>query len=143
MAESQASGPRLLFDPLRMDLASHRLWCGHREVPLRPKSWDVLRYLIARPGLLVTKEALHREVWPDVVVSDDTLTKSIGELRRALGDDPQTPRFIETVHGRGFRFVAAVRDVGDEGAGAARAVQDPPPMAAAGDGSCLPFVGRQ
>ena len=67
-----------------MDVSRHRLWREGREIPLRPKSWDVLRYLIGRPGLLVSKDALHREVWPDAAVSDDTLTKSIGELRRAL-----------------------------------------------------------
>ena len=80
---------RLVFDAFQMDVARHRLWREGREIPLRPKSWDVLRYLIGRPGLLVSKDALHREVWPDAAVSDDTLTKSIGELRRALGDDPR------------------------------------------------------
>src|SRR5262249_30856383 len=85
-----------------------------REVPLRPKSWDVLHCLVRRPGLLVTKDAVHREVWADTAVSDDTLTKTIGELRRALGDTGRTPRFIETVHGRGFRFLAEVRELGNE-----------------------------
>ena len=109
MAESSlAPGRRVAFGDCQLDVASHRLWKGGREVPLRPKSWDVLRFLVEHPGRLVTKEALHREVWPDTVVSDDTLTKSISELRQALGDDPRAPRFIETVHGLGFRFVADV-----------------------------------
>src|SRR5215475_8653624 len=96
----------LAFDAFRLDIARHRLWRGEREMPLRPKSWDVLCYLVSRPGLLVTKDALHREIWLGTAVSDDTLTKSIAELRQILGDDPRAPRFIQTVHGRGFRFVA-------------------------------------
>ncbi len=75
-------------------------------IPLRPKTWSVLRYLVERPGELVSREALLDAVWPDVAVTPDTLTKSIGELRVALGEEPRAPRFIETVHGRGFRFIA-------------------------------------
>ena len=135
---------RLVFDAFQMDVARHRLWREGREIPLRPKSWDVLRYLIGRPGLLVSKDALHREVWPDAAVSDDTLTKSIGELRRALGDDPRTPRFIETVHGRGFRFVADVQGMQDEARGAVPAADSQARTAASGSGVAgLPFVGRQ
>src|SRR5262249_17821147 len=100
---SLSSGPVSVFGPFRMDLARERLWRDGEAIRLRPKSWDVLRYLVERPGLLITKEAIHQEVWHDTAVSDDTLTQSIGELRRVLGDDPRTPRFIETVHGRGFR----------------------------------------
>jgi hypothetical protein len=59
-----------------------------------------------RPGVLVTKEELHTALWADAVVSDDTLTHTVGELRRALGDASGAPRFIETVHRRGFRFIA-------------------------------------
>ena len=96
------------------------------------------------PGLLVSKDALHREVWPDAAVSDDTLTKSIGELRRALGDDPRTPRFIETVHGRGFRFVADVQGMQDEARGAVPAADSQARTAASESGVAgLPFVGRQ
>ena len=111
---SLASGSRFAFGDFHMDVARYRLSRGQREIPLPPKAWDVLYCLIKRPGLLVTKEALRHEIWPDIAISDDTLTKRIGELRRALGDTRRTPRFIETVHGRGFRFVGEVREVGDE-----------------------------
>ena len=127
-----------------MDVASHRLWRGDRQIPLRPKTWDVLRYLLGRPGLLVTKEALHRAIWPDAAVSDDALTKSIGELRRALGDTSRTPRLIETVHGRGFRFVAEVHDVSDEKEGPSAGADLPQlTIASRPAESSLPFVGRQ
>ena len=68
---------QITFDAFHLDLARHRLWRGDREVPLRPKAWDVLCYLIERPDLLVTKEALHRAIWSDTSVSDDTLTRLI------------------------------------------------------------------
>jgi DNA-binding winged helix-turn-helix (wHTH) protein len=141
---SLAAGRQLVFDAFRMDVASHRLWRGDREIPLRPKSWDVLRYLLGRPGLLVTKEALHAAIWPDAVVSDDTLTKSIGELRRALGDTSRTPRFIETVHGRGFRFVAEIRGLGGEpnGPSAGTDVQSLTTTSGGVEPGSL-FVGRQ
>src|SRR5262245_58804546 len=123
---------QLTFDAFHMDLARHRLWQGEREIPLRPKAWDVLRYLIERPDFLVTKDALHHAIWADTAVSDDTRTKLIAELRQALGDSPRTPRIIETVHGRGFRFVAQVKE-------ASRDVSTAPqPLGASGA-----FVGRQ
>ena len=120
---SLAPRGRFEFGAVRIDVDSHRLWRGAREIPLRPKAWGILHYLISRPGLLVTKEVLHREVWRDAVVSDDALTKSVAELRRALGDTARTPRFIETVHGLGFRFVAPVRNLGDKGEGASPGVE--------------------
>ena len=116
MSESSSLilGRSVAFDAYRLEVDRHRLWRGEQEIPLRPKSWDALCYLVARPGLLVTKEALHRKIWLDTAVSDNTLTQVITELRQALGDNPRTPRIIETVHGRGFRFVAEVRSLGNE-----------------------------
>lgn len=113
-SSSLVPGGPVAFDAYRLEVDRHRLWRGEQEIPLRPKSWDALCYLVARPGLLVTKEALHREIWPDTAVSDNTLTQVITELRQALGDNPRTPRIIETVHGLGFRFVAEVRSLGNE-----------------------------
>ena len=82
--------------------ACGRLWHGDRPVELRAKAGALLRYLAGRPGALVTKEELYAAVWGDVVASDDTLTETLGELRRALRDDPRAPRAIETVHRRGL-----------------------------------------
>jgi hypothetical protein len=64
--------------------------------------------LAEHPGQLVTKEELFQEVWPQTVVSEAALTRRIGELRQALRDDPKAPRYIETVHRQGFRFIAPV-----------------------------------
>ncbi|HEX7785725.1 MAG TPA: AAA family ATPase, partial [Methylomirabilota bacterium] len=79
-------------------------------MPLRPKAWALLLYLVERPGILLTKEELHAAVWADAVVSDDTLTRTMAELRQALGDDARAPRIIETAHRRGFRFIAPLRE---------------------------------
>jgi DNA-binding winged helix-turn-helix (wHTH) protein len=94
------------FPPYRLDQRAGRLWHGDRPVELRPKAWALLRYLAERPGALVTKEELHAAVWGDVLVSDDTLTQTLGELRRVLRDDPRARLVIETVHRRGVRFIA-------------------------------------
>ena len=141
---SLASGSRFVFGDFHMDVARYRLSRGQREVPLPPKAWDVLYCLIKRPGLLITKEALRDEIWPDIAISDDTLTKRIGELRRALGDTRRTPRFIETVHGRGFRFVAGVREVSDDRPEHSVDAEAPPLATAAhAVEPGVRFVGRQ
>ncbi len=69
----------------------------------------MLSYLLDRPGVLVSKQELFQAIWVDLAVSEDTLTKTIGELRQALGDDARHPQFIETVHRRGFRFIGAAK----------------------------------
>jgi len=68
----------------------------------------VLHALLARPGTLLTKDDLFATVWPGVAVSDAALTSCIQELRDALGDDARRPRYIETLHRRGYRFIARV-----------------------------------
>jgi predicted ATPase len=94
------------FSRFRLDLANEQLWQGEKEIRLRGKTFQVLRYLAARPGQLVTKEALLDGVWGEVAVSDSMPSICIAELRKALGDDPKAPKLIETVHGRGYRFIA-------------------------------------
>ena len=75
---------------------------------MRPKTWSVLHYLAERPAYSITKDELLDAVWRDVAVTESVMSKSIGELRVALGDSFKTPRFIETVQRRGFRFIAPV-----------------------------------
>jgi predicted ATPase/DNA-binding winged helix-turn-helix (wHTH) protein len=88
-----------------LDLANECLWCGDQALALRPKTFALLRYLVARPGQLLTKAALLEALWPEAVVSEVVLAVCIRELRQALGDNARAPRFIETVHRRGFRFL--------------------------------------
>ncbi|MEW6300682.1 MAG: winged helix-turn-helix domain-containing protein [Thermodesulfobacteriota bacterium] len=96
----------LSFPPFRLDLANEQLWREQELIPLRPKTFAVLRYLGEHAGRLVSKEALLHAVWGDTHVSEDGLRDYIRELRQALADDPRTPRSIETVHGRGYRLLS-------------------------------------
>jgi DNA-binding winged helix-turn-helix (wHTH) protein/predicted ATPase len=97
-----------LFPPFRLDALNEQLWRGTEEISLRRKTFAVLRYLVEHAGRLVTKEQLLEAVWSGTYVSESLPTTCIREVRKALGDEAKTPRFIETVHGRGYRFLPAV-----------------------------------
>ncbi|MBI3757856.1 MAG: winged helix-turn-helix domain-containing protein [Deltaproteobacteria bacterium] len=97
---------QLTFDHHRLDLASEQLWCGSKEIPLPGKAFAMLRYLLEHAGQLVSKAELFAALWPGTAVTDGALTFCIVELRKALGDNAKAPRFIETVHRRGYRFIA-------------------------------------
>jgi DNA-binding winged helix-turn-helix (wHTH) protein/alpha-beta hydrolase superfamily lysophospholipase len=96
------------FGDFRFEIATGRLWSGASEIRLTPKASDVLTQLIRHAGEPVSKNDLFATVWNGIAVSDDALTTCIQELRRALGDDSKQPRFIETRHRRGYRFVAEI-----------------------------------
>jgi DNA-binding winged helix-turn-helix (wHTH) protein len=88
-----------------LDLANERLWCGEQARTLRPKTFALLRYLVAHSGQLLPKATLLEALWPETMVSEVVLSGCLRELRQALGDDARAPRFIETVHRRGYRFI--------------------------------------
>jgi len=98
----------LSFESFRFEPATGRLWREDQEVRLTLKAAGVLGVLIARAGEPVSKEALLAEVWKHTVVSDDSLISCVQELRKALGDEPKNPRYIETRHRRGYQFIAPV-----------------------------------
>lgn len=100
--------PALCFGAYRLAGARGPLWRDRDEIPLRPKTLEVLWHLAAHSGEVVDHDHLLAKVWSRRVVSPGTLAVSIGELRRALGDDPKAPSYIQTVHRRGYRFVAPV-----------------------------------
>jgi DNA-binding winged helix-turn-helix (wHTH) protein len=79
---------------------------GNEEIAIRPKTFEFLRYLVSNPGRLVSKDELLTAVWPNVIVSEDSLVQCVTELRRALRDHDQ--HLIKTVQRRGYRFEAAV-----------------------------------
>ena len=99
---------QLIFARYRLDLPNAQLWRGNQRIALTSKAVAVLRYLVEHAGQLVSKTALFDALWPGTVVSDGALTFCIVELRKALGDNAKAPRFIETVHGRGYRFLGKV-----------------------------------
>jgi len=97
-----------VFAPFRLDSESARLWRNGEEISLRRKTFEVLRYLVDHPAQLVTKAELLDAVWAEVAVSDTMPAISVAELRKVMGDDARQPIFIETVHKRGYRFIAPV-----------------------------------
>jgi len=105
------------FPPFRLDLSSEQLWRDSQAIALRPKTFAVLRYLVEHEGQLVTKDALLDAVWAGTVVGDTVLKSCIGELRQALGDDVQKPRYIATVHRRGYRFIGPLGPLPDQSPG--------------------------
>ncbi|MGE3275782.1 MAG: alpha/beta fold hydrolase [Vicinamibacterales bacterium] len=107
----QSHDLRLTFGAFQLEPAEARLSRGGLAVPLQPKALAVLQCLVERAGRLVTKQELLEEVWPGVFVGDATLKVAIREIRRCLDDDAAAPTFVETVHGKGYRFIAPVTRV--------------------------------
>ena len=100
----------LSFGLYRLDRRNDQLWHGAELIRLTHKALSVLGYLVERCGQLVTKDELFEALWPGVVVSESALVVCVRDLRRALSDTRRAPHFIETVHGRGYRFVALVHE---------------------------------
>lgn len=119
------------FPPFRLDLVNQQLWRDEQLIFLKPKALAVLRYLLEHPQRLVTKAELLDNIWGGVHVSEGVLKTQLSDIRLALGDEAGTPQFIETAHGRGYRFIGAIREV----AAAAAAGQATPSFAT--------FVGRE
>jgi DNA-binding winged helix-turn-helix (wHTH) protein/predicted ATPase len=94
------------FGSYRLDLRAGQLWRGTQVVKLAPKAFGTLCYFVGHPGQLVTKDDLLAAVWPEAVVGSATLASCIQTLRKALRDKVKTPRYIETVPRRGYRFIA-------------------------------------
>jgi TolB-like protein/DNA-binding winged helix-turn-helix (wHTH) protein/Flp pilus assembly protein TadD len=97
-----------LFKTFRLDTANHLLWRNGDRVPLAPKAFDLLAYLVEHAGQLVTPDEILEALWSETYVNPEVLRKYILEIRKTLGDRPDNPEFIETVPKRGYRFVAPV-----------------------------------
>jgi DNA-binding winged helix-turn-helix (wHTH) protein/predicted ATPase len=115
----------IAFGPFRLDTTHACLWREEQVLTLRPRVFAVLRYLAERPGRLVTKAELRQHVWAGTSVTDTVLRVCIREIRAVLGDSAEAPQYLQTVGGRGYRFLVP-RD------------GSVPPLVAAG-----PIVGRQ
>jgi adenylate cyclase len=94
------------FEGYTLDFARSSLRAADRNIRLRPKAFEVLRYLVENADRLVTKEELIQAIWPNVIVTDEALSHCVSEVRQAIGDSAQT--IIATVPRRGYRFAAAV-----------------------------------
>src|SRR4029077_12381264 len=108
MKEQEQSVAMKSFKAFRLDTANHLLWRNGGRVPLAPKAFDVLAYLVEHAERVVTQDEILEALWPETYVNPEVLRKYILEIRKALGDRPDKPEFIETVPKRGYRFVAPV-----------------------------------
>src|SRR4026208_736896 len=108
---------QIVFDPYCLDLTNECVWRGSQSIKLRPKAFALLGSLRGRPGQLLTKEELLAAVWPETFVGEAVLKVTIRQLREALHDDPKSPRFIETAHRRGYRFIGQIGESGQMMAG--------------------------
>jgi DNA-binding winged helix-turn-helix (wHTH) protein len=101
---------RVRFGPFEADLRTGELWREGARVPLQEQPFQVLAALVGRPGDLVTREELRRRLWSRSVFTDfeHGLNKAVNKLRHTLDDLAETPRYVETLPRRGYRFVAPV-----------------------------------
>jgi TolB-like protein/DNA-binding winged helix-turn-helix (wHTH) protein/Tfp pilus assembly protein PilF len=97
------------FGPFSLDPAERLVSRDGAPVSLTPKVFDTLVYFVRNRGRLLTKDELLKEVWPDTVVEEVNLAVNVSTLRKLLGEGPQEGRYIVTVPGQGYRFVAAVQ----------------------------------
>jgi DNA-binding winged helix-turn-helix (wHTH) protein/TolB-like protein/Flp pilus assembly protein TadD len=104
--------PILEFGEFRLEVAKRTLLDRDgRVIKLMPKAFDLLAFLIANNERVVSKDELMAQIWSDTVVEENNLTQNISSLRRVFGEKPHENRFISTIPGRGYRFVAEVRQV--------------------------------
>jgi TolB-like protein/Tfp pilus assembly protein PilF len=118
----------------KLDLGDERLWRGDQPIPLGNKAFELLRLFVSNPKRLLTKDEILDSVWGEISVSEGLVKEYVHDLRFALGDDPQRPQFIETVRGRGYRFLGGVETVGLAGDAGRQTPLDKPSIAV------LPFT---
>lgn len=111
MAQAPTAEQSLRFEEFELQPANGRLLRRGRPVDIEPKAFDLLVLLTREPGRLVEKEKILEAVWNGAFVTDNALTRTVARLRKALGDPAREPRFVETVHTRGYRFLAEVEVV--------------------------------
>lgn len=101
------------FGPFRVDTLKRLLLRDGQTVPLTAKAFDTLVTFVQHSGQDLDKDELMKTVWPDTIVEENNLTQNVSALRKALGESKSEHRYIVTIPGRGYRFVAAVTEVGD------------------------------
>jgi DNA-binding winged helix-turn-helix (wHTH) protein/TolB-like protein/Tfp pilus assembly protein PilF len=102
------------FGEYRLDPFERRLLRGEKVIALTPKAFETLCILVENNGRLVEKNRLLETLWADSFVEEGNIADNVSKIRQALGDSPKNPKFIETVSGRGYRFLAQVRRIEEE-----------------------------
>src|SRR5262245_12224599 len=113
------------FGPFRLEVRERRLWRDGELIPLRGKVFDTLSVLVENAGRLVTKQELLEAVWPETTVEENNLNHNVSVLRKALGEEATSQRYIETVPRVGYRFASPV----ESGDPHARSIAPPAPKA--------------
>lgn len=115
MVENQRDR-KVQFDAFEFDLSTGELQKNGKSIPLQSQPARLLRLLASHPGDLVTREDIQKALWPDgrFVEYEHAINTAIKKVREALGDDPENPRFIQTLPKLGYRFLATVVESGGE-----------------------------
>src|SRR5262249_895386 len=117
------------FGDFRLDTAKRLLRrLDGTTVPLTPRVFETLLYMVEHHGIVLDKERLMEAVWPDSIVEENNLSQNISTLRRIFGETPGSHSYIVTVPGRGYRFVADVSEQTDNGAAIVKAEQVTTPI---------------
>ena len=112
MAEAVHSARLLRFGTFEVDLPAGELRKSGVKLKLSGQPFQVLTILLERPGEVVTREELQKRLWPNTFVDvDHNLNTAINKIREVLGDSAESPRFVETLPRRGYRFIALADDV--------------------------------
>ena len=105
---------KVRFGDCVLDAATRQLWRAGRELHLTPKTFELLVHLLDHRPRACSKEELHKRLWPDTYVSDVNLAKAVSEVRAAIGDVPERPQWIRTLHGYGYAFCGATASESDQ-----------------------------
>src|SRR5260370_13108033 len=99
-----------VFQPFRLDTVNHCLWRAEERLRLTHRTFDVLPSLVEHAERLVTQDEILEALWPETYVNPEVIKQYIRGIRKALGDDPEKPSYIETFPTRGYQFIAPVSD---------------------------------
>jgi DNA-binding winged helix-turn-helix (wHTH) protein/TolB-like protein len=115
-----------LFDDIRVEPATFRAFKAGQAIQLEPKALKLLLFLIENRGRLIEKEEILETIWSGTYVTENALTREIAKLRKLLGDDRKAPKYIQTVHTRGYRFIAELNEAPTEESASAQAPHSKP-----------------
>src|SRR5438105_6208807 len=113
-----------LFDDVRIEPETFQAFKAGQLIQLEPKALRLLLFLIENRDRLIEKEEILDAIWNGTHVTENALTREIGKLRKILGDDPKAPKYIQTVHTRGYRFIAELAEANGVGTRASAEVED-------------------
>src|SRR6266550_1957249 len=113
-----------VFDDVRVEPGTFQAFKAGNLIQLEPKALRLLLFLIENRGRLIEKDEILDTIWNGTHVTENALTREIGRLRKTLGDDPKAPKYIQTVHTRGYRFIAELAEANGAGTPAGAEVED-------------------